>query len=479
MWRSNTNTLHPSLRQLISEGNPIDGLFGNITQALNDIASDGPQFNVGPFGNVDSVLDKFGLDFNFAASLLSEFREYFDLFKADILSVGEERAELISLRPRSFAKYPALLQLGSKKASIAYCSELKGLLWDKLVAHFPDPTHNGVQIPGLALGQTFLQKFTERGVFPVEEYLPHIAIAFGESWSFHENSALSFTLDELLTPGFGVDVTLKILDALKEKSLPSNFSRFSGLSKLTNMSVDPLTNEIFNVENYLPEIQVAFDLVPSAEFAAPSFRLADLKELLSPKVPSVRAFADMIKSRIVKDVREALSGLFSTPVDLPGFDAFKLGGNDSDTPGLSWPTDSTRAFTPKISADNINGFSFDLDVGESESGSLSLDVRLVLDFVGVNPAQTLLDIATGIGNKLSSLSSDFEGLTNSLQSNFDDAASLLSAIANSERIELLLDAKVALAVSLSLPSFDISSTLEAFDTSLTAAIGKHLSTLQP
>ena len=133
----------------------------------------------------------------------------------------QERAELISLRPRSFAKYPALLQLGSKKASIAYCSELKGLLWDKLVAKFPDSMYDGVRSPGLALGQTFLQKYAERGVFPVEDYLPHIAIAFGESRSFQDNSALAFTLDELLTPGYGVDVTLKILDVLKATPSPS------------------------------------------------------------------------------------------------------------------------------------------------------------------------------------------------------------------------------------------------------------------
>ncbi len=465
--------------QLILRGNPIDGLFGNISQAFIDIALLGPKFSGGPFDNIDSVLDKFNLDFSFAASLLLEFREYFDLFKADILLMDEERAELISLRPRSFAKYPALLQLGSKKASIAYCSELKSLLWDKLVAKFPDPMYNGVRIPGLALGETFLQKFAERGVFPVEDYLPHIAIAYGESGSFQETSALAFTLDELLTPGFGIDVTLKILDVLKAtQSLSSNFSRFSGVSDFTNMTLDPLTNETFRVENYLPDIQVAFGIVPSADFAAPNLRLADLKELLSPRVPSVGAFADMVKSKIVTEIGKVLNGLFSTPLDLPGFDALKIGGNDSDIPSLSWPSGSTRAFTPKISIDNIQGFSLDLDVGESESGSLSLDVRLVLDFVGVNPAQTLLDIASGIRDKLYSLSSDVEGLTNSLQSDFDEAAELLSAIANSERIKLLLDAKIVLAVSLSLPSFDIGATLEAFDTSLTAAIGKHLFILQ-
>ena len=456
-------------------GNPIDDLFDNITQALSDIASDAPQFSVGPFDDVDSILDKFGINFGFASSLLSEFREYSDLFTADILSMEQERAELISLRPRSFAKYPALLQLGSKKASIAYCSELKDLLWDKLVAKFPGSMYDGVRIPGLALGQTFLQKYAERGVFPVEDYLPHIAIAFGESRSFQDNSALAFTLDELLTPGYGVDVTLKILDVLKATpSLSGNFSRFSGVSDFTNITMDPITYEMFLVENYLFDIQVAYDVAPSVEFAAPNFGLADLKELLSPRFPTVRAFADMVKSKIVKEIGEVLNGRFSTPVDLPGFDSFKLGGNDSDTLDLSWPSGSTRAFTPKISIDNIQGVSFHLDVGESESGSLSLDVRLEFDFVDVDPAQTLLDISMGIGNKLNSLSSDFEGLTTSLQSNFDDAADLLSAIANSDRIELLLDAKIVLAVSLSLPSFDVSATLEAFDTSLIASIGKHI-----
>lgn len=389
--------------------------------------------------------------------------------------MDQDRAKLMSLKPRSFAKYPALLQLGSTKASVAYCSELKDLLWDKLVEKFPDPTFNGVKIPGLPRGMTFRQKFAQRGVFPVEDYLPHIAIAFGKSWSFHENSARDFTLENLFAPGFGSDLTLKILDALKSApSLSSSFTRFSSVSSYTSMPMDPVTDEIFIVENYLPEIQAVFDIVPSPEFAAPNFGLSDLKELVSPRVPSLRAFADTIKSKLVREIGKILNGVFQTAVNLPGFDSTQMGGNLSFPPNLSWPSDSTNVFTPTISLDTIQGCSFDLYVGQSESGSLSLDARITLGFTGVNPVQTLADIASGISSKLQSLSSDFEGLTNSLQSELGDVASLFADLSKSDKIKLLLNANIDLIVSLSLPSFDVSATLEVFDTSLSAAIGKCL-----
>lgn len=458
---------------MISGGNPIEGLFKNLTNALNGIASNGPSFSAGPLGDVDSILNKFDLDFSFAAPLLTELTEYIDLFTADILSMNQEQAGLISFRPRSFAKFPALLQLGSKKASVAYCPELKGLLWDKLVEKFPHPTFNGVRIPGLSIGQTFRQKYAERGLFPVEDFLPHIAIAFEKSWSFHENSALDFSLDKLFAPGYSIGLTSKLLNALKATpSLSSNFSRFTGVSDFTKMPMDPFTNEIFNVKNYLPEIQLSLDIVPSTQFASPNFGLADLKEFLSPKVPSVRAFANMVKSKLVTKIGEKLNGLFNTSVNLQGLDPIQIGGNASFPQDLSWPIGSTNAFTPQMSLDKVQGFSFDLDISVSDSGSLSLVASLSLNFVGVNPAQTLADVASRISSKLQSLSSEFEGLTRSLESSFGDAATLLSGIAQSDRINLAVDANVVLKIELSLPSFDFRATVAALDASLHASIGK-------
>ncbi len=458
---------------LSSGGNPINGLFGNLTKALSDIASNGPSFSAGPFGDIDSILNKFDLDFSFAAPLLTELNQYVEMFMADLLSMDQEQAGLIRFRPRSFAKYPAMLQLGSKKASQVYCPELKGVLWDKLVDKFPDPTFNGVRIPGLSIGQTFLQTFPDRGMFPIEDFLPHIAIAFGKSWSFSENSALDFTLDELLAPDYGLDVTLKIMDALKATpTLSSFFARFSGTSIYTNMPMDPVTYEIFNVKNYLPEVQVSFNLVPSPLLASPNFGLTDLHEFLSPKVPSLRAFADKMKSKLVAIIAEKLNGLFNTTVSSPGFGSIQIGGSASFPPSLSWPIGSTNVFTPQMRFDKVQGFLFDLEIGVSDSGSLRLVASLSMNFVGVNPIQTLADIASGISSKLTSLSGDFEGLTSSMQSGFNDAATLLSDIADSDRIELLLDANVAVIIGLSLPSFDFSAELEALDASLSASIGK-------
>ena len=453
--------------------NPISDLFGSLTYALSNTSSNNSNF-VGSFGNIDSVLNKFDLDFGFVMSLLSRFKEYIRLFADDMTSLSEERTELTSLRPRSLvSKYPALLKLGSKKASVAYSSELKGLLWDKLVEKFPYPTYNGVRIPGLPIDQNFREKYGSRGEFSVRDYLPHIAIAFGKSFSFQEKSARYFTMDDLFAPDFNVNLTCKVLTTLMEtKSLSSNFSHFSGASNCSKMPIDPITNEVFNVRNYLADIQVAFGIALSTDLAAPNFALVDLKEALFPNVPSLRVFADSVKSMLVKEINDKLDGLFETAVDLQGFDEIKIGGNASSALNIVWPSKSTRAFIPKLRIDQVQGFSFDIDIDVSDSGSLSLDARFTFGAVGVNPIKTLSDITSWLSGELQGLSSRFEGLTSSLESTFSNASALFSNIANSDRIQLLFDANIDLIVSLSLPSFEVKATLEAFDASLTAVIGK-------
>jgi hypothetical protein len=390
-------------------------------------------------------------------------------------SLSLESRELISLRPRSLAsRYPTLLQLGSKKASVAFSSDLKVLLWDKLVARFPYPTYNGVKIPGLPIGQTFDSKYNIRGEFPVEDYLRHIAIAYGKCFSFQEKCAKSFSMEDLFAPDFNANLTSKVLSTLmKTLSLSSNFSRFSSVSDI-DMPMDPITNEVFNVKNYLAEIQVALGIAPSTDFVAPNFALADLKEYLFPNVPSLRAFAVSVKSMLVSEIGEKLNGLFATSVNIQGFDEIQYGGNASSSLNISWPSKSTRAFIPKPSIDQVEGFYFDIDVDVSDSGSLSFRVQFTLRAAGVNPIQTLANIASGLSEELERLTDRFDGLAKSLSGDFTNAAGLFSKIARSETIQLLLDANIDLIVSLSLPSFDVNATLAAFDASLNAVIGKVL-----
>lgn len=447
-------------------------MFGNLTNALSrtaDFSGKGP----GPFGEIDSILNKFDLDFSFVTSLLSQFTEFADMFVAEQAMLSQEQNLLIKLRPRSLVgKYPALLNLGSKKTSVVYSSELKGLLWDKLVGHFPFSTYLGVQIPGLSIGETFREKHADRGEFTVTDYLPHLAIAFGKSFSFQDKSAHHFVLENLFAPDFSANLTYAVLHTLiSTLSLPSNFSRFSAQSKL-GMPMDPSTSEVFNVNNYLPSVQLAFGIIPSLEFAVPKFSLADLQETLCPTFPSLRAFSNSVKSKLVNVVRENLNGLFNTTVNLKGFDNVKLGGNTLSDQEFSWPIGSNKLFTPRMSIDSVQGFAFDLDVDVSDSGLLSLEARFALNVVAVNPIQTLSDISSKLAVQLQSVSYDFEGIASSMQSGFNQASTMFEDIASLKRIQLLLDANIGLHVNLKLPSFEISASLTEFDTTLSANIGK-------
>jgi hypothetical protein len=455
-----------------AERNPIDELFGNLTNALSrtaDFSGKGP----GPFGEIDSILNKFDLDFSFVTSLLSQFTEFANMFVAEQAMLSQEQNSLIKLRPRSLVgKYPALLNLGSKKTSVVYSSELRGLLWDKLVGYFPFSTYLGVQIPGLSIGETFREKHADRGEFTVTDYLPHLAIAFGKSFSFQDKSAHHFVLDNLFAPDFSADLTNAVLQTLiSTSSLPSNFSRFSAQSKL-GMPMDPLTSEVFNVNNYLPSVQLVFGIIPSLEFAVPKFSLADLRETLCPTFPSLRAFSNSVKSKLVDIVRENLNGMFDTTVNLKGFDNVKLGGNSSSDQEFSWPINSNKLFTPKMSIDSVQGFAFDLDVDVSDSGFLSLEARFALNVVDVNPIQTLSDISSKLAFQLQSVSNDFEEIASSMQSGFNQSSTMFADIASLNRIQLLLDANIGLHVNLKLPSFEVSASLTAFDTALSANIGK-------
>ena len=141
----------------------IGSLLLKLTGGMIDISGDGGvSFNGGPFGEIQGILDKFGLDFN---DLIAEFRGRYDVFKADLLTMDIEMQSLFNLRPISLPRFPSILQIGSKFPSMTYSLELNYLLWDKLAATFPSSTFNGVKIPNIPSGSSFAVAFP-RGNFP-------------------------------------------------------------------------------------------------------------------------------------------------------------------------------------------------------------------------------------------------------------------------------------------------------------------------
>jgi hypothetical protein len=140
---------------------------------LFDVSSnDQASFSGGPLGDIEGILDKFGLDFN---DLLTAFTTSYDAFKIDLLNGSSERQELFNLRPISLPRFPSLLQIGSKKPATQYSPELKQKLWDKLNVAFPSATFNGVKIPNIPIGATFATTFPD-GDFPGEDVTPSFPI---------------------------------------------------------------------------------------------------------------------------------------------------------------------------------------------------------------------------------------------------------------------------------------------------------------
>jgi hypothetical protein len=143
----------------------MEGIFAQLTKGLGDVAANAEgTFEAGPLGQIRGVLNQFGLDFS---DCITEFTEYYEIFKADLLLGTQDQQDLFNLRPMTL-KFPSLLQLGSKRASDQYSPQLRGKLYDKLAEAFPSATFNGVKIPNLPLGQSFSETFPNRGEFPGE-----------------------------------------------------------------------------------------------------------------------------------------------------------------------------------------------------------------------------------------------------------------------------------------------------------------------
>lgn len=154
-------------RELIANGEDlISSLLSELTDGMIDISAEGVAFNGGPFGEIEGVLDKFGLDFN---GLVTEFMDRYNAFNADVLTMSPEMKHIFDLRPISLPQFPSILQIGSKIPSMQYSLGLNNLLWDKLAATFPSPTFNGVAIPNILSGQTFSATYP-RGKFPGKDY---------------------------------------------------------------------------------------------------------------------------------------------------------------------------------------------------------------------------------------------------------------------------------------------------------------------
>ena len=418
-----------------------------------------------------SLQDKFGL--TFSATLFDEFNETYHSFKSDLLELDVELQDLIKLKPKSLPQFPELLQIGSKKPSVAYSSQLKSMLWDKLNATFPSHMYNGVRIPGLPNGLSFQEGFSD-GNFPVQDFLPLIAVAYGKAKSFADRSAVDFSMETLFAPSFGQGLSTSTLTKLKDK-LPGTFNRFSDFDSYTNKFWDPVNKTLFSIEDYLPEIQYAYDLAVSVDFASSKFRPSDLQDAIFPDPrPSVKSFAKFLKKKIMEEIQSSLDGLFDAKLDVP------TGGLTAESPSFGgggfsfgeYSNSSTQVFPPRVDVDAVQGFAFDFDVDVSDSGSLSLVASFVLNVQGVDPAATLSQMISALNGTLQGLGEDFEGLTSSLGNGFDKAAELFEEISN--KTELSLDATIDFTVKMDLSygSFSITSSLNELRASFRAKIGK-------
>lgn len=344
-------------RELLADGDDLTGnLMSSLTSGLSNVLAAGVPFNAGPLGMINGTLDNFDIDFHY---FMSNFTSIYGAFKTDLLGMSPDRRVLFEARPISLSKYPTFLQIGSRKPSVLHSLKLNEILWDKLHATFPYSTFNGVKIPNLPSGSTFAATFP-RGIFPskhnfctaccliqitghhltycvispVELFLPQIAVAFGYASSFYDFKAQDFSLNQLFEPDFGPDLSTKLLDSLQGKAeLNGAFDRFSDAT-LSGMPMDPETSEVFDVNQYLPEIQFALSLSASAAFAAPSFKASDLYDSLFPSgVPTIKSFEGWVKKNILSSISTSLHGLYDAKVDVP-------------VAGLSIPNDGIPTFGP-------------------------------------------------------------------------------------------------------------------------------------
>ena len=310
--------------------------------------------------------------------------------------------------------------------------------------------------------------------------------------------ALSFSLNQLFIPNFGPELSINILNSLKEKTDLGLFDRFTETT-LSGIPLDPETFEIFDIHNYLPEIQFAFDLAPAVEFAAPNFQAADLFDALFPtSIPTVKSFGAFVKKEIMSKIRLALDGLFDAKVNVPtvglsvddvtfGVDGINIG---------VYTEHNNRLFPPMVDIDviqvrclhaypfnfilkavshicfflyhhkcSLKEFDFDLNV-DTVDGSLVIDAKFMLNAEGINPLQTLSDISSALNGLLADSEGQFESIASSFGTTFESAAELFSGIAEDDRITLLMNAKLDVATRLELSFEAVSFTARINEASM-------------
>jgi hypothetical protein len=279
-----------------------------------------------------------------------------------------------------------------------------------------------------------------------------------------------------------------MLDSLRANAnLNGAFDRFNSTS-ITGIPMDPITNEVFQVGNYLREIQFSLDLSPSVNFAASNFRVSDLYDALFPtNGPTLMSFVAFIKKDILDQISAILDGLFDAKLDVPttglSSNRRRLSFSDGKVPSLGveginigeYTESNNELFPPMIDIDAVQvssfhhatipflsihrlsnitqpilqGFVFDINV-EVEDGALVIVAKFELHAIDVNPAQTLSDISTSLSNLLADSGNKFKSITDSLGSTFDSAADFFTSIAEDERITLLLNADLNVEARLAL-----------------------------
>ncbi len=182
-------------------------------------------------------------------------------------------------------------------------------------------------------------------------FLPHIAVAYGYAPSFSDPNALSFTMNKLFAPKFGVDLTTRLLTTL-QGNIDNTFDGFSLIDFTTS------SGEVFDIEKYLPEIQYALKLSPSVDFAASNFQSSDLFDALFPSsIPSVKAMGNFVKKKIIAKITTALEGLFDVGIDVPGVDlGLSVSQPILNGSGASfgvYTEDSTKLFPPVLDVDAV------------------------------------------------------------------------------------------------------------------------------
>lgn len=310
----------------------------------------------------------------------------------------------------------------------------------------------------------------------MELFRPHLAIAFGHASSFGDNRASSFSLMNLFAPPLDTALSSSLLNKLTLQ-LP-DFDRFSDLDPMTGRAMDPSSFEIFDVKDYLPELQFALGSSPSIEFAPPTFKASDIFEAFVPdSTLTLKAMGKFVKKKIISKITNVLDGLFSVEVDIP------TGGLTNDLPTLgasislgSYSESSTQLFPPTLDVESVEDFDFDFDV-EIVDGKLVLEVGFAMKVVNVNPLNALSDVAGSLSSTLMDQSGEFQDVANTLGNSIDSASEMFQSLAESDNIQLLLNASLDLSVNIGLsPSeFEFSSSLSEFKSSLFASIEDELS----